>query len=248
MAHERKSLRLQLKADGQNGEFSAVFATFDAVDADGDVTKPGAFKTGAPVIVGSWGHKTYDLPVGRGTITQSDDAAIVEGQFFLDTTVARDTYQTVKNLGELQEWSYVYRVKRWSQGEFDGVEQVRFLEEIEVFSIDPVLKGAGVDTRTVDIKSMQTELTFLEHGEQVAELLGEYVGRVKARAELRATEGRSLSGDNLERLSGLAEALKSTTGDLERLLAETSDPKEDGDLTAQFLRYQQLRAHSLGVA
>jgi hypothetical protein len=244
--NERKTLRLELKAD-QEGAFSAVFATFDVIDADQDVTRPGAFKSGAPVIVGSWGHKTWELPVGRGAIKQTDNEAIVDGEFFLDTTFGRDTYQTVKNLGELQEWSYVYRVKRQSFGEHEG-RDVRFIEELDVFSVDPVLKGAGVDTRTVDIKGMESGLTFVEHGERISELVGEYVGRVKARADLRATEGRALSGDNLERLSGLAEALKSTTDDLERLLAETADPKEDGALVAQFLRYQQLRARQSGAA
>jgi hypothetical protein len=138
-------------------------------------------------------------------------------------------------------------VKRQSFGEHEG-RDVRFIEELDVFSVDPVLKGAGVDTRTVDIKGMESGLTFVEHGERISELVGEYVGRVKARADLRATEGRALSGDNLERLSGLAEALKSTTDDLERLLAETADPKEDGALVAQFLRYQQLRARQSGAA
>ena len=38
---------IELKADSdQTGQFSAVFSTLNAVDHDGDVTLPGAFKDG----------------------------------------------------------------------------------------------------------------------------------------------------------------------------------------------------------
>lgn len=234
---ERKTFPFRLKADGPEGSFKAVFATFDVVDHDGDVTRPGAFKDGSPVIVGSWGHKTHDLPVGKGAIVADQREVAVEGEFFLDTTPGKDTYQTVKNLGELGEWSYVFSVAKQSFGEFEG-RQVRFLEDIKVYSVDPVLAGAGIDTRTSYVKSR--ELPFAEHTEEVAELVAEFAARVKERSAVREKEGRVLSSSNVERLVGIAESLKASVGELEKLL-ETAQPKTN-ELLQEYLRWQRIRA------
>lgn len=233
----RKSLPFELKAASSTGEFRAVFATFNVIDHDGDITRPGAFKDGTEVIIGSFGHKTSDLPVGKGVIVTDQREAAVEGQFFLDTQPAKDTYQTMKNLGGLGEWSYVFSVLKQSFGEEQG-RPVRFLEDIKVYSVDPVLAGAGIDTRTTDIKSR--DLPFLEHSEEVLELVEEFAARVKERSAIREKEGRGLSTANVDRLRTIAESLKSSAGDLEKLL-ETAEPKST-ELATEFLRYQRILA------
>lgn len=48
---------VELKEDGDRGEVTAVFSTFDVVDADGDVTRKGAFTEGAPVVISAYGHR-----------------------------------------------------------------------------------------------------------------------------------------------------------------------------------------------
>jgi len=229
----RKSLPFELKAASTTGEFRAVFATFNVIDHDGDVTVPGAFKDGTEVIIGSFGHKTADLPVGKGVIVANDREASVEGQFFLDTGPGKDTYQTVKNLGGLGEWSYVFSVLKQSFGEIDG-RPVRYLEDMKVFSVDPVLAGAGIDTRTTDIKS----LGFAEHGEEVAALVETYLARVKERTAIRGTEGRSLSVANLASLGELAESLKNLSGELGQLLR----PKANDELELAYLAAQRILA------
>lgn len=239
-----KTFRAQLKTEGEEGAFTAVFATLGVVDHDGDVTQVGAFKDGAEVVVGSWGHKYADLPVGRGVIRASVNEAAVEGKFFLDTASGRDTYQTVKNLGGLQEWSYIFSVLKQSFGEFEG-RQVRFLEQLHVYSVDPVLAGAGIDTRTTAIKSR--ELSFQAHSAEIAELAEEYAARVKERVSLREKEGRMLSAANVERLRGIADSLKSSAGALDKLLAD-AEPEKSGALVAEFVRSQRIRARLLGVA
>ncbi len=226
----RKALPFELKS-GSTGEFRAVFATFNVIDHDGDVTRPGAFKDGSEVIIGSWGHKTMDLPVGKGVIVSNEREAAVEGAFFLDTQPGKDTYQTVKNLGALGEWSYVFAVLKSSFGQQDGRE-VRFLEDMKVFSVDPVLAGAGIDTRTTDIKS----LGFLEHGESVSKQVREYLERVKERTAIRGTEGRSLSAANVASLGELAESLKNLVGELEQL--KPAEPKSN-ELAIEYLRSVQ---------
>jgi len=148
---------MQIKADGKPGEFTAVFSTFNVIDKDGDVTLPGTFKDGAPVRISYWGHRWQDLPVGRGVIHADDAKAWVDGQFFLDTQAGKETYTTVKNLGELQEWSYGYDVLNSEPGKLDD-QEVRFLKELEVPEVSPVLLGAGIDTRTESIKGVKAAL------------------------------------------------------------------------------------------
>lgn len=244
---ERKGLRLELKADAE-GSFRAVFATFDVIDHDGDVTRPGAFKDGTEVIIGAYGHNTRELPIGKGVIRTDQQEAAVDGEFFLDVPHAQQSYQTIKAIGSLQEWSYIFMPTKVSFGQFEG-QQVRFLEGIDVFSVDPVLAGAGIDTRTTAIKGLM--LPFVEHCERFEELLAEFAKRVKERSAVREKEGRTLSAANVERLSSIAESLKAASADLEKLRADAS-PKDNQELMTlrlQWLKQQtdETRA-ALGVA
>lgn len=149
-------MNVELKADGQAGQFVATFSTLQTIDKDGDVTMPGAFLDGQPVRISAWGHNWGALPVGKGVIHADEERAWVDGEFFLNTTHGKDTYETVKSLGDLQEWSYGFDVLDWSRGPFDG-QEVRFLRGLDVHEVSPVLIGAGVDTRTDRIKSAKDE-------------------------------------------------------------------------------------------
>lgn len=145
--------RVEIK-NADKGEVTAVFATLNTVDSDGDVTLPGAFTDGAQVRISAYGHASWGgaLPVGKGTIRVDGDEAILDGQFFLDTAAGRDTFTVVKELGELQEWSYGYDPAEFSYGEHEG-QRVRFLQRQKVYEVSPVLLGAGVGTRTMAAKS-----------------------------------------------------------------------------------------------
>ena len=154
MKNKTFSLPIEFKTDGQPGEFRAIFSRFNVIDHDGDVTIPGAFKDGEAVRISYWGHRWQDLPVGRGIIHQDDKTAWVDGQFFLDTQAGKETYQTVKNLGELQEWSYGYDVNESETGQFEN-QDVQFLNNLTVYEISPVMLGAGIDTETIDIKGLK---------------------------------------------------------------------------------------------
>ncbi len=150
---EKKTYRgaVQFKESPQ-GAFEAEFAALNVIDHDGDVTLPGAFTNGEAVRVSHWGHGWSELPVGRGVIQEDNGIAKVDGQFFLDTQTGKEHYLTVKNLGDLQEWSYGYDVIEASDGEFDG-QKVRFLKKLKVHEVSPVMLGAGIGTRTTTIKA-----------------------------------------------------------------------------------------------
>ena len=143
--------RMQLKADGEPGEFSAVFATLNVIDKDGDVTLPGAFGE-QKVLVEPWNHNYQSPPVGKGTIHEVDAQAVVDGRFFLDTANGKEHHAVVKETGDMQEWSYTFRVVEGESGMFEG-EQVYFLKKLDVIGVSPVTRGAGIGTRTTAVKS-----------------------------------------------------------------------------------------------
>lgn len=131
----------------------------NVIDAHDDVTVPGAFDVGSDVIIGAYGHASWGgltsaavLPAGKGVIGADSGKAWVDGEFFLDTASGRETYATAKRLGPLMQWSYGFDPLRYDFGEFEGRDNVRFLRELKVHEVSPVLVGAGVNTRTEWVK------------------------------------------------------------------------------------------------
>lgn len=150
--------RVEIK-DVDRGEIAAVFSTCDVVDHDGDVTVKGAFEDGQPVAISAYGHaSSYGTkpPVGKGSVRDLTTEAVMEGRFFLDTQDGHDTFTAVKELSEPdgpgQQWSYGYDVTDSEIGQFKG-RRVRFLKGLWVSEVSPVLKGAGIDTRTLAAKA-----------------------------------------------------------------------------------------------
>lgn len=146
--------RLEVKLSGDQGQVEAVFARFNVVDHDGDVTIPGAFTDGQKVRISAYNHGSWQgaLPVGKGVISQNDEAATLHGEFFMNTAGGRDTFEVVKQLEDLGEWSYGFDVAEESSGTFEG-QSVRFLKRLDVHEVSPVLLGAGIGTQTVAMKS-----------------------------------------------------------------------------------------------
>lgn len=137
-----------------NGDVTALFARLNVIDADGDVTLPGAFTEGAPVIIGAYSHRSWTgaLPVGKGVISTSGDSAIMTGQFFMTVAEARSTFEVVRELGPLGQWSYGYDATLFEYGDWEG-RTVRFLKALTVHEVSPTLVGAGVRTMTLDAKT-----------------------------------------------------------------------------------------------
>jgi len=168
---EQKIFRapIELKANGNEGEFRAEFATLNVIDHHVEVTEPGAFQNGQEVIIEPWNHG-WALPAGKGIIQSDGAKAWVEGQFFVDTDAGRENYRTVKNLGPLAEWSYSFDILESGEGEFNG-QQVRFLRKLDVVGVGPVTRGAGIDTRTVEIKSIEQIETEAGNGKASDDLM-----------------------------------------------------------------------------
>lgn len=154
---DRKSfLRVEVKS-ADKGEVAAVFSTFNVRDSDGDVTLPGAFEDGAPVVISDFNHTSWGdkRPVGEGKIRTTKSEAVMDGRFFMDVPDARAAFIVVKGLADagLGEWSYGFDTLEAENGTFDG-EDVQFLKRLNVFEVSPVLRGAGVNTRTLAVKAL----------------------------------------------------------------------------------------------
>lgn len=151
----RKSINDVTVKSAAKGEVSAVFSTYNVVDKDGDVTVAGAIKDGTEVVISAYGHGSHGgvLPVGKGVIRSTDTEAILEGKFFLNTDLGRDTFEIVKQLGPAQEWSYSLQNVTAEPGEVDG-KAVRVIKSVTVKEVSPVLIGAGVNTRTLEAKGL----------------------------------------------------------------------------------------------
>jgi hypothetical protein len=163
---ETKALRAVEIKDADKGTVEAVFATFNTIDSDKDVTLPDAFEEGAKLRISAYGHASWGpsrgassvplAPVGKGVIRTTADEAILQGQFFLKTGGGRDTFELVKEMDDLQEWSYGYDTLESERGTFEG-QKVRFLKRQVVHEVSPVLLGSGVGTRTLAFKSKQLD-------------------------------------------------------------------------------------------
>lgn len=195
----KKSLGHVRIKDADQGLVTAVFSTFNAIDSDGDVTLPGAFDDGAEWMISAYGHKSWDgaLPIGKGMVRTTDTEAILEGQFFLSTTGGRETFEVVKQMGSLQEWSYSCDPDRYSFGEFDG-KDVRFLEHIRPGGeVSPVIKGAGVGTRSLAVKS---GLTLIGEAEAVLADLESLITRAADVMAKRRDKGKGLGSESADLL------------------------------------------------
>lgn len=166
--------RVEIK-DETKGEVTAIFATLNVIDSDGDVTVKGAFDDGAACAISAYGHQTWkgELPVGKGTIRETSTEAVFEGRFFMDTQAGADTFTVVKEMsakdGPGQEWSYGLTQVQAEMGKFDG-QRVRFIKGVVVPEVSPVLLGAGVNTRTVDAKGRALKQPNSEIAQSLREL------------------------------------------------------------------------------
>lgn len=154
-----KGLGQTVALDGkEDGYVKALISKFDIIDRDGDVVLPSAFTDGQPIKMAAWGHEWEKLAVGKGHIRVEPDGAYFEGNFFLNTTVGRDTYETVKGLGDLQEWSWGFEIPKGGsyRGNHKG-QPVRFIKAANAHEVCPVLVGANQGSKTVAIKGAAGE-------------------------------------------------------------------------------------------
>lgn len=147
--------RLEVKS-GAEGIVVARFATLGVVDLDGDIVLPGAIGT-QDCKVSSYGHGSWSgsLPPGIGRTYERGDEALAELSFFMDTQHGRDHFETIKGLGDLAEYSFGFDILESADPtpEQAAAGAKRVLKRLKVFEVSPVLRGAGIGTGTVLVKT-----------------------------------------------------------------------------------------------
>jgi hypothetical protein len=227
--------------DADQGIVTAVFSTFGVVDKDNDIVEPGAIKDGTPIRVSAYGHASWnsyfanaELPTGKGIVHADDGKAWADMQFFLDTDHGKNTFLTVKNMGNLQEWSYSLQNVRAEYEDMEGVGQVRRIKSMDIHEVSPVLMGASIGTCTTMVKS---GLKFQEHIDSVLAEVVKLTERTEQVMALRAQKGKQIAEVSADQLEELAEQLKA----LQSLLK--SDPEEGIPLAdeamREYLRFQK---------
>jgi phage head maturation protease len=237
---DTKRLTVEIK-DADKGMVSAVFSTLEVRDSDGDITELGAFEHGAPVVISAYGHASWNgvPPVGKGAIAVSGTEAALEGAFFMKTKAGSDTFETVKELGDLQEWSYGFDVLESEYGEKDG-EPVRFLKRLKVHEVSPVLKGAGVNTRTLAVKGQVKP--FVDELTAVLASVTQSNERAAHVLAMRKEKGKGLGAES----AGLLDLIRTELKTLDELLTDPEPVQETGltEAQAEYLRFLRT-AHQL---
>ncbi len=243
--------RFQVKeVKGDKGEILAVIATLNVIDHDGDVTLPGAFGEQEAAIQPAHGWMAPAL--GKAAISETSTEALANMKFNLEMPSGKEWYQALKfdfetGAAPLQEYSYGYDPIEADPGVFDG-QDVRFLKKLKVFEVSPLLLGAGINTRTLAVKSgivpvadLNTLTDEFDNLETLLAGISGFYGRAKALAAMRAKEGRSLSGANRERLGRLFGAVNTIRDEIQKFLEDT-DPaqdRDDGKGAALYAQFQQ---------
>lgn len=142
------------------GRVSFVVATLRTIDKDGDWTAPGAFgrQTVTMLPAHDWSH----VPIGKGTLYEQGDQAVVDVKMNLRIPEARSWYEAIKFDSEhppaLQEYSYGYEVLDSAPDTKEG-RRVRVLKSVRAFEVSPVVIGAGTGTRTLAVKDRKDGLS-----------------------------------------------------------------------------------------
>tara|TARA_B100001250_G_scaffold103295_1_gene87080 strand:- start:12942 stop:13724 length:783 start_codon:yes stop_codon:yes gene_type:complete len=233
---QHKTVKL-LATDEVEGKVEAVFSNFNEVDSDGDVVLPDSIKSGFGEngVAMVWAHDWKDV-VGRGQIVQDDKRAVFKGQFIMDTERGRDAYNTVKAMGDLQQWSFGYEVLESENGMFQkdaGTEiEVRFLKDVKVWEVSPVLVGANQNTHTLSVKEKEAKPTgkkFSEEVENVLNTLTSLVKRARELTALRLSKDKTLSEEATGLITDLQDALQEAHQDIDTLLTVGAPAEEEVD-------------------
>lgn len=160
--------------DEAKGEVEAKIATLEVIDKDGDIIRKGALPKGAKAAMSRWGHDSMfgERPIGKGPLTEHNGQLVFTGKMFLKTVEGRETFETLKEMGPDQEWSFGFRIKGWENpsdeerkaGAYRIITKMEPISEA-MFEVSPVLAGAGIATQTTGIKGQQPAFTDAQRAE-----------------------------------------------------------------------------------
>ena len=147
---------LSIESMSEAGVGLAKIATLSAVDLDGDTYAPGAFGDGNTWVPLLTAHDRGGIPFGKARVYEEGDAAYAELHLNLDTQAGRDWHAALRfDLAKgnpVQEWSYGYEAVN-AVRDMRGGQIVRVLQRLDISEVSTVVRGAGVGSQTISIKS-----------------------------------------------------------------------------------------------
>ncbi|MBY0393260.1 MAG: HK97 family phage prohead protease [Novosphingobium sp.] len=154
-----KSITIEKMDEAGTGR--ARIAQLSAIDKDGDTYAKGAFswKSGG----GQWvqiipAHNKQAMPFGKAWLHEEGDWAVADFTLNLDTQAGKDWHAALafdlKTGSPVQEWSFGFQTLKSARVQ-RGNKSARELQQLDVFEISPVLRGAGVGTGTLGVKSAE---------------------------------------------------------------------------------------------
>ena len=225
----------------ENGTVEAVFSVFNEIDSDNDVVLPNAIRSGygEKGVVMCWGHDWKQI-IGKGKIVTDENKATFKGKFNMNTNAGKEAYETVKAMEDMQQWSFGFEVNDSEMGTFtkDGGEsqEVRYLKDVKVWEVSPVMVGANQNTYTLAIKEAKDDEEILEQDEntdlglrftdEVDNLLIKMTALLKRSKELtalRLSKNKTLSEGSIDELEKLKDALQDMHQDIDTLLSVGTD-------------------------
>ena len=206
--NETKSLTIKQMDDEGHG--LAKLATLSAIDHDGDTYVKGAFgwKEGghqwAPILPA---HDRKAMPMGKARIYEEGDDAMIDLHLNLKSAVGREWHAALKfdlEKGQaVQEWSYGFDVLDKVDESRSG-QPVRVLKRLDIHEVSPVVRGAGIGTGTLSLKSHGS---FAGQLDQLIAAIDDVVERAGGVKTLREADGRGMSKARLDQLAGLKRRL-----------------------------------------
>lgn len=252
---------------------TGIFCVHGNVDSgDGwssrDRSLPGLFgdftAEGRKRAVFLWQHNSYDPPIATidklfevaradlppAVLKYAPDATGGVGvtRTYLTTPRADEVLAGLVS-GALTEMSYAYEAREWTfeKPESDRELPIRNIIAADLYDVSDVNWGMNPATSADGSKGRPIAL---EHSAVLA-AVDAYIKRYQQLSELRAKEGRVLSGENRKRIESAKEALDGAIQALDDLLAATEPKQTTGHAETNQIRIrwikQQQRLRELGV-
>jgi hypothetical protein len=240
------------------------------IDKDRDVSLKGSIPVGKTIPMSAYAHRSWperggELPIGKGVLAEDGDKALFRGGFNLKTSGGRDTYEIVKDLGDIQEWSHGYSILDSTPGQWAG-ESAQIIKSFDIHEVSPVLIGAGQETATLAIKGAglydpdaegASSLPFADHMARVLDQWTGFVKRAEAIEALRTKDGRDLGpsakatiGDFLMGTENM-ESVLGQAADLRKRLREVLKDPAKGEAANEALaleaEFRALQTNLIGL-
>jgi uncharacterized protein len=200
--------------------YASTFSNFDSV---GERVVKGAFAASLPAFLSdgfvSVGHDWHTLPIATPTDAKEDEHGLWVRASFHSTQAAQDARTVIAerlSRGKSVKLSIGYEVEEDSY-----VDEGRLLKKVKLYEWSYVSVPANPLAGVTAAKGASLD----DHHRSVQAALLDYTRRLTELSELRAKEGRVLSGANRKRIESTVEALQGALAALTDLLAATEPQK-----------------------